>query len=74
MARKKSTLTTFQAAQLSEETAQQVKGGYKGIPGIPGGYGTTGLIDWGEVEIREGGLMVLPPSGIDIGSIRTLER
>jgi hypothetical protein len=72
MARTKSTLSTFRTAQLSDETTQQVKGGYKGIPGIPGGYGTTGLIDWGEVEIREGGLQVLPSSGIDLGLIRGL--
>jgi hypothetical protein len=52
MASKKSTLDQFQENALTEEAIKEIKGGEKNVPGYPGGAGSTGIIDWGEIEIR----------------------
>ena len=52
MARKTFTFNQFAQQELAEKQLQQTKGGYKHITGIPGGTGSTGLIDWGEIEVR----------------------
>jgi hypothetical protein len=50
--KKKTTLQQFEAAKLSTKKTQKIKGGFRTIPGLPGGNGSIGLIDWGEIEIR----------------------
>ena len=52
MAKKSLTLQHFEAAKLTRGQASRTKGGYKEVPGLPGGTGSVGLIDWGEIEIR----------------------
>lgn len=52
MAKQKRTLQQFKAASLSEAKQKTIKGGFKIVAGLPGGVSSTGMIDWGEVEIR----------------------
>ena len=52
MAKEKITLDKFQDKALDQEQRRSVKGGFKQVPGIPGGSGSNGLVDWGEMEIR----------------------
>lgn len=51
--KKQPDLRQFAASALTPEEARRVKGGSKAVPGMPGGNGSIGLIDWGEVEIRD---------------------
>lgn len=37
---------------ISPAAAREVKGGYKKLPGHPGGVGSTGMVNWGEIEVR----------------------
>lgn len=53
MSKEKLTLDNFKKKALTEEERQSVKGGYKSVPGIPGGSGSNGQVDWGELEIRQ---------------------
>lgn len=52
MAKQKRTLQDFQATSLSEAKQKTIKGGFKLVADLPGGVSSTGMIDWGEVEIR----------------------
>ena len=52
MSKEKLTLDNFKKKALTEEACKSVKGGYKSVPGIPGGSGSNGQVDWGELEIR----------------------
>ncbi|MCB0707460.1 MAG: hypothetical protein KDC34_19220 [Saprospiraceae bacterium] len=53
MSKEKITIDQFRNKALSEKSCKAVKGGYKWVPGMPGGAGSNGQINWGELEIRE---------------------
>ncbi|MBR9922391.1 MAG: hypothetical protein GYB31_16260 [Bacteroidetes bacterium] len=53
MSKEKFTLDQFKSKSLTDKERQSVKGGYKWVPGMPGGAGSNGQVDWGELEIRE---------------------
>ncbi len=52
MKREKNTLKNFSEKKLQKDESRKVKGGYKWVPGMPGGSNSNGLVDWGEMEIR----------------------
>jgi hypothetical protein len=62
------TWNSFADRMLSSEEAREVKGGYKKLPGHSGGYGSTGMVHWGEIEVRNsisatGGVQLSPSPG-----------
>lgn len=63
MAIKKATNQLFSNSRLQEQELRSIKGGYKQIPGLGGGVSSTGLLDWGEIEIRLTGLNLTASAG-----------
>jgi len=63
MAIKNATNQLFGNNRMREEELRSIKGGYKQIPGLGGGVSSTGLLDWGEIEIRLTGLNLTASSG-----------
>ena len=62
------TWNSFADRKLSDKEALEVKGGYKKLPGHSGGYSSTGMVNWGEIEVRNsisatGGVQLSPAPG-----------
>ena len=49
MKQPKHDLKKFKAFAMSRESQRKTRGGHVNIPG---GTGSTGLIDWGEIDVR----------------------
>jgi hypothetical protein len=56
MARKKTIIEKFESKAISNDEAKDLRGGYK--PSF-GGSGSTGFINWDEIEIREEGYKIV---------------